>query len=58
MNDDATLVSTSNTHISRRLNQRLKQSNIPHVDTDNTYTPIDLITSSNVQEIEKVEILS
>ena len=57
MNDDATLVPTNNTHISRRPNQRLKQSNRPPVDTDNTDTPIDLITPSNVQEIEKIEIL-
>ena len=53
MNDDATLVPTSNTHISRRPNQRLKQSNRPPIDTDNTNTPTDLITPSNIQEIEK-----
>ena len=54
MNDDATLVTTSNTHISRRPNQRLKQSNRPPVDTDNPNTPIDLITPSKVQEIEQI----
>ena len=41
MKDDATLVPTSNTHISRGPNQRLKQSNRPLVDADNTKTPID-----------------
>ena len=53
MNDDATLVPTSNTHISRRSNQRSKQSNRSPVDTNNTNTPIDLVTPGNVQEIEK-----
>ena len=53
MNDDATLVPTSNTHISRRPNQRLKQSNRLHVGTDNTNTPMDVIIPSNVAEIEQ-----
>ena len=53
MNDDATSVPTTNTCISRRLNQELKQSNRPPVDTDNATTPIDLITPSNIQEIKK-----
>ena len=52
MNDDATLVPTSNTHISRRSNQRLKQSKRPLFDTDNTNTPADLTIPNNVQEIE------
>ena len=50
MNDDATSVPTSKTHISRSLYQRLKQSNRPPVDT---YIPIDLITPISVQEIEQ-----
>ena len=60
MNDDATLVPTSNTHthISRRPNQSLKQSNRPPVGTDNTNTPVYLITHSNVQELEEIDILS
>ena len=51
MND--TLVPTSNTQISRRPNQRLKQSDRPPVDTDNTNSPLNLITLSNIQEIEQ-----
>ena len=53
MNDEATLVPTSSTHISRRPSQRLKKSIRPPVDTDNTNTSIDLITPSNAKEIEQ-----
>ena len=52
MNDDATLIPTSNTYISRRPNQRVRYSNRPPVVTDNTNTPLDLITLGNVQGIE------
>ena len=52
MNDDATLVPTSNIHI-LKTNQRSNQSNRLPVDTDNTNTQIYLITPINVQEIEQ-----
>ena len=58
MNDDVTLVPTSNTHITSRPNQRLKQSNMPPVNTNNTNTPIDLITPQLCPRNRKIEILS